>query len=92
MHEKIAKNTKNIPINSFLFAIFNSTKIFLKILIPNGGNFAETVTWEYPFQVKVSRKRYNWTQIHFVTHLLHQGHAWRRIDPEMADLEDFWVR
>ena len=36
-------------------------------------------------------KRYNWTQIHFVTHLIHQGHAWRRIDPEMADLEDFWV-
>ena len=36
-------------------------------------------------------KRYNWTPIHFITHLLHQGHAWQRINPEMTDLEDFWV-
>ena len=28
--EKIAKNTKNIPINSFLFPLFDPTKIFLQ--------------------------------------------------------------
>ena len=38
-----------------------------------------------------TKKRYNWTLIYFVTHLLHQGHKWCRIDPEMANLEDFWV-
>ena len=62
--EKIAKNTKNIPIDSFLFPLFDPTKIFPKFWseinqksVSNGGNFAGTVTWSYPFQVKVSRKQ-----------------------------------
>ena len=62
--EKIAKNTKNIPTDSFLFPLFDPTKIFPKYWseinqksVSNSGNFAGTVTWSYPFQVKVSRKQ-----------------------------------
>ena len=62
--EKIAKNTKNIPIDSFFFPLFDPTKIFPKYWseinqksVSNSGNFAGTVTWSYPFQVKVSRKQ-----------------------------------
>ena len=62
--EKIVKNTKNIPIDSFLFPLFDPTKIFPKYwseinqkYVSNSGNFARTVTWSYPFQVKVSRKQ-----------------------------------
>ena len=62
--EKIAKNTKNIPIDSFLFPLFDLNKIFPKYWseinqksVFNSGNFAGTVMWSYPFQVKVSRKQ-----------------------------------
>ena len=91
MHEKIAKNTEKIPIDSFLFAIFNSTKIFSKYWSPMVGILLKLSRGHTLSRSRFPRKRYNWTQIHFVTHLLHQGHAWCRIDPEMADLEDFWV-
>ena len=75
--EKIAKYTKNIPIDSFLLAIFDSTKIFSKILMINlsstAGILLKLSCGHTLSRSRYPGKRYNWTLIHFVTHLLHQG-------------------
>jgi hypothetical protein len=49
MPEKKAKNTKNIPIDSFLFLLSDPIKIIAKKSPTQGGNFAEIVTWTNPF-------------------------------------------
>ena len=55
--KKIAKNMKNIPIDSFLVPLFESFQNIDQKFVSDSRNFAETVMWSYPFQVKVSRKK-----------------------------------
>jgi hypothetical protein len=66
--EKIAKNTKNIPIDSFLFLLSDPIKIIAKKSPTKGGNFDEIVTWTNPFYVKSPIKGHSWALVLFFTH------------------------
>ena len=88
----LPKIWKTCQSTSFCFLSLIPLRSFQNIdqkSVSNSGNFAETVTL-FSGQGHTGKK-YNWTLVYFVTHLLHQGHKWCRFDSEMANLEDFWV-